>query len=52
MAVMKSTNTFLIGHLERLFMWWGRAVALHPYPVILTCLLATLTSSLGFLVFR
>ena len=65
---MEATNTFIIGRyvapdfashtkpdlcrLERFFTWWGRQVALHPYPVILSCIVVTVLSSLGFLVFR
>ena len=31
---------------------WGRFVSLHPYPVILGCILITSLCSLGFLKFR
>ena len=31
---------------------WGKFVSLHPFPVILACLLATALSGLGFLRFR
>jgi len=52
MGVMDRASLLVIGSLERFFYWWGKFVTRHPYPVILTCLLLTAISSLGFLNFR
>ena len=52
MGVMDRASLLVIGTLERFFYWWGKFVTRRPYPVILTCLLLTALSSLGFLNFR
>jgi len=52
MPVINKTNSCIIGGLENFFSWWGRFVSLHPYPVILTSMLITVISSIGFLHFR
>lgn len=50
--MMDKASVLVIGSLERFFYWWGKFVTKHPYPVILSCLLFTAVSSLGFLRFR
>jgi len=52
MVLLNKTSNIVIDSLERFFLWWGKFVANHPYPVIFSCILATALSSLGFLRFR
>eukprot|EP00090_Calanus_glacialis_P027719 TRINITY_DN4393_c0_g1_i1.p1 TRINITY_DN4393_c0_g1~~TRINITY_DN4393_c0_g1_i1.p1 ORF type:complete len:1001 (-),score=160.99 TRINITY_DN4393_c0_g1_i1:89-3091(-) len=52
MVVLKKASHIVIDSLERFFLWWGKFVAIHPYPVICTCIIITALSSLGFLRFR
>jgi predicted RND superfamily exporter protein len=52
MVLLKKASHIVIDSLERFFLWWGKFVAIHPYPVICTCIIITALSSLGFLRFR
>jgi len=52
MVHLKKASHIVIDSLERFFLWWGKFVAIHPYPVICTCLIITALSSIGFLKFR
>jgi len=49
---LKKASGFIIRNLELLFFKWGRFVSIHPYPVILTCIIITSLCSMGFLKFR
>jgi len=52
MVTLKKASHIVIDSLERFFLWWGKFVSLHPYPVICTCIIITALSSIGFLRFR
>eukprot|EP00092_Neocalanus_flemingeri_P006120 GFUD01006591.1.p1 GENE.GFUD01006591.1~~GFUD01006591.1.p1 ORF type:complete len:999 (+),score=194.12 GFUD01006591.1:266-3262(+) len=52
MVLLKKASHIVIESLERFFLWWGKFVATHPYPVICTCIIITAVSSLGFMKFR
>jgi len=52
MVALKKASHIVIDSLERFFLWWGKFVSLHPYPVIGTCIIITALSSIGFLRFR
>jgi len=52
MVALKKASHIVIDSLERFFLWWGKFVSLHPYPVIGTCIIITAFSSIGFLRFR
>jgi len=52
MVVLNKASHFVIDSLERFFTWWGKFVAIHPYPVISACFVITAVSALGFLRFR
>jgi len=52
MSVLKSASKLIIGNLEKFFLWWGKVVTLHPYPVISSSILITAIASLGLLRFR
>eukprot|EP00092_Neocalanus_flemingeri_P026887 GFUD01029143.1.p1 GENE.GFUD01029143.1~~GFUD01029143.1.p1 ORF type:complete len:1040 (-),score=194.28 GFUD01029143.1:157-3276(-) len=50
--MLKNTSNFVINKLELFFYTWGKFVSVHPYKVILSCIILTALCSLGFLCFR
>ena len=49
--LLESASLLVINSLEKVFYWWGRFVASHPYAVIACALAATAACGAGFLNF-